>query len=49
MEKCAYSQELLEKMPRKEAMQLVANLGGINGDSVTKKIQLLNFRKQRLL
>lgn len=31
----------LEKMPRKEAMQLVANLGGINGDSVTKKTNYL--------
>ena len=28
-------------MPRKEAMQLVANLGGINGDSVTKKTNYL--------
>ena len=31
----------LEKMLRKEAMQLVANLGGINGDSVTKKTNYL--------
>lgn len=31
----------LEKMLRKEAMQLVANLGGINGDSVTKKTNFL--------
>ncbi len=27
----------LEKMARKDAMQLVTNLGGINGDNVTKK------------
>lgn len=31
----------LEKMPRKEAMQIVANLGGINADSVTKKTNYL--------
>lgn len=31
----------LEKMTRKEAMQLVADLGGINGDSVTKKTNFL--------
>lgn len=31
----------LEKMLRKEAMQLVANLGGINSDSVTKKTNYL--------
>lgn len=31
----------LEKMPRKDAMQLVANLGGINWDSVTKKTNYL--------
>lgn len=31
----------LEKMSRKEAMQLVANLGGINGNSVTKKTNYL--------
>lgn len=31
----------LEKMLRKEAMQLVANLGGINADSVTKKTNYL--------
>ena len=31
----------LEKLLRKEAMQLVANLGGINGDSVTKKTNYL--------
>lgn len=31
----------LEKMPRKEAMQLVANVGGINADSVTKKTNFL--------
>lgn len=31
----------LEKMPRKEAMQIVANLGGINGDNVTKKTNYL--------
>ena len=31
----------LEKMTRKEAMQLVADLGGINADSVTKKTNFL--------
>lgn len=31
----------LEKMLRKEAMQLVVNLGGENGDSVTKKTNFL--------
>lgn len=31
----------LEKMTRKEAMQLVADLGGINGDTVTKKTNFL--------
>lgn len=31
----------LEKMLRREAMQIVANLGGINGDSVTKKTNYL--------
>ncbi len=31
----------LEKMQRKDAMQIVANLGGINGDSVTKKTNYL--------
>ena len=31
----------LEKMTRKEAMQIVSNLGGINGDSVTKKTNYL--------
>lgn len=31
----------LEKMTRREAMQLVANLGGINGDNVTKKTNYL--------
>lgn len=31
----------LEKMPRKEAMQLVADVGGINADSVTKKTNFL--------
>lgn len=31
----------LEKMVRKDAMQLVANLGGINADSVTKKTNFL--------
>lgn len=31
----------LEKMTRKEAMQIVANLGGINGDGVTKKTNYL--------
>lgn len=31
----------LEKMSRKEAMQLVANLGGVNGDNVTKKTNYL--------
>lgn len=32
---------VLEKMPRKEAMQIVVNHGGINGDSVTKKTNYL--------
>ena len=32
---------VLEKMTRKDAMQLVANLGGINGDNVTKKTNFL--------
>lgn len=31
----------LEKMTRKEAMQIVADLGGINGDNVTKKTDFL--------
>lgn len=31
----------LEKMLRKEAMQIVANFGGINADSVTKKTNFL--------
>ncbi len=31
----------LERMPRKEAMQIVVNHGGINGDSVTKKTNYL--------
>jgi len=31
----------LEKMVRKDAMQIVANLGGINGDGVTAKTNLL--------
>lgn len=31
----------LEKMARKEAMQVVADLGGINGDTVTKKTNFL--------
>lgn len=31
----------LEKMSRKEAMQTVVDLGGINGDSVTKKTNFL--------
>ena len=31
----------LEKMTRREAMQIVANLGGINADSVTKKTNYL--------
>lgn len=31
----------LEKMVRKDAMQLVANLGGINADNVTKKTNYL--------
>lgn len=31
----------LEKFERKDAMQIVANLGGINGDSVTKKTNYL--------
>lgn len=31
----------LDKMTRKEAMQIVADLGGINGDNVTKKTDFL--------
>lgn len=31
----------LEKMPRKEAMQMVADLGGINGDNITKNTNFL--------
>lgn len=31
----------LEKMTRREAMQLVADLGGINGDGITKKTNYL--------
>ena len=31
----------LEKMERRKAMQIVANFGGINGDSVTKKTNYL--------
>ncbi len=31
----------LERFARKDAMQIVANLGGINGDSVTKKTNYL--------
>lgn len=31
----------LEKFERKDAMQIVANLGGINGDGVTKKTNFL--------
>lgn len=31
----------LEKMPRKEAMQIVVNHGGINGDSITKNTNYL--------
>lgn len=31
----------LEKMSRKDAMQIVANLGGVNADSVTKKTNFL--------
>lgn len=31
----------LEKMERRDAMQIVANLGGINGDGVTKKTNYL--------
>ena len=31
----------LDKMQRKEAMQIVANLGGINADNVTKKTNFL--------
>ena len=31
----------LEKMPRREAMQIVANCGGVNGNSVTKKTDFL--------
>ncbi len=33
---CAFT-GTLERMPRREAMQIVANLGGINANSVTKK------------
>jgi len=36
-----FLQELLEKMQRKEAMQLVVDLGGHVGDSVTKKTNYL--------
>ena len=32
---------ILEKMPRKEAMQIVADLGGTNGDNITKKTNYL--------
>ncbi len=32
---------VLEKMTRKEAMQIVADLGGINGDNITKKTNYL--------
>lgn len=32
---------VLEKMSRKDAMQIVVNLGGINGNSVTKKTNYL--------
>ena len=31
----------LEKFVRKDAMQIIANLGGINADSVTKKTDFL--------
>lgn len=31
----------LERMTRRDAMQIVANIGGINGDNVTKKTNLL--------
>lgn len=31
----------LEKLTRKEAMQIVANLGGINGDGITKRTNYL--------
>ncbi|MCQ2517677.1 MAG: ribonuclease H-like domain-containing protein [Lachnospiraceae bacterium] len=31
----------LERMVRKDAMQIVANIGGINGDSVNKKTNIL--------
>lgn len=31
----------LEKMQRKEAMQVVADLGGVNGDNITKKTNYL--------
>ena len=37
---CAFT-GTLEKMQRKEAMQIVADLGGIPGDSVTKKTNYL--------
>lgn len=37
---CAFT-GTLEKMQRKDAMQLVANLGGIPGDGVTKKTNYL--------
>ena len=32
---------ILEKLSRKEAMQIVADLGGINGDNITKKTNYL--------
>ena len=32
---------VLNKMTRKEAMQIIANVGGINSDSVTKKVNYL--------
>lgn len=31
----------LERMPRRQAMQIVADFGGINGDSITKKTNFL--------
>ena len=37
---CVFTGEL-ERMPRKEAMQIVVNLGGICGDGVTSKTNYL--------
>lgn len=40
-EKCVVITGSLDKMTRREAMQLIADSGGINGDSVTKKTDYL--------